>query len=67
MKIANNEDIGKWCKFWNSEDEKFYIIALLYNIYEGEKSLRYDCKDWCCYDNCSPLTDEQIKILNLEE
>lgn len=54
--------IGKWGKFWD-ERIKEYIISRLERItpdgFESNTSIRI-------YNNFEPLTEEQIKMLNLE-
>lgn len=55
--------IGKWCKFRHRDYEEFYYLCILKSV--DEKGYFWDSED----DNweiCEPLTDEQIKILELE-
>ena len=55
--------IGKWCRFKHKYDKDYFYLCILSSI--DEKGNFYDSEgdDW---DYCEPLTDEQIKILNLE-
>ena len=63
MTQATEKDICKWCKFWDNETAKITIDKLSLIACN-----RYVCEDnlWD-YDNCTPLTQEQIKVLGLEE
>lgn len=54
--------IGKWCKFRDKNFEKFYYLCVLKEV--DEKGYFHDSED-DVWDICEPLTDEQIKILNL--
>lgn len=58
----NYEDyIGKWGKFWRDEGEEYWVIRRLKNFKEG--SFESENSSW--YNNFKPLTEEQIKILEL--
>ena len=60
-----NDYIGKWGKFWDNDKNHIILDKLdsyIDNIFE-------DCffkSKNSCYKNFEPLTEEQIKILNLE-
>ena len=64
MRKATKNDIGKWCKF--SYCDEIELIAILdeidsYGFYPKNKDA-----EWIQYDHCTPLTQEQIKILGLK-
>ena len=62
MTQSTQSDIGKWCKFGND------MIAKLRNIDKDMISFFVpDIDKYIEYDNCTPLTQEQIKCLGLEE
>lgn len=62
----HNEDyskhIGKWCIFKDSEEDALYINKLRSFDVNG---FFQDSED-ISWNICEPLTEEQIKILNLE-
>lgn len=62
-RVINYKDyLGKWGKFWNNHN-KDYIISKLDRVESnGFKSNT----STVIYDNFQPLTEEQIKILELE-
>ena len=61
---VNYEDcIEKWGKFWNDNPEYFTIGIL--KGYEQDSHKRFQSVS-LDFQNFKPLTDEQIKILNLE-
>lgn len=61
--IDYTEYIGKWGKFWN-DNPKYFTIGILKGYEQGGykpfQSISLD------FQNFEPLTDEQIKILELE-
>ena len=57
-----NKYIGKWGKFWDDLD-KYYIISKLEKATHGGFKSNTSIM---IYDNFEPLTEEQIKILNLK-
>ena len=61
--IDYTEYIGKWGKFWNA-NPKYFTIGILKGYEQGGykpfQSISLD------FQNFEPLTDEQIKILELE-
>ena len=62
MTQATEKDIGKWCKFYLKNE--VYHIAILNDIIDCDS--RFD-DGFHLYENCEPLTQEQIKVLGLEE
>ena len=59
--INYNDYIGKWGKFWNDCSKEYTISKLekvKLNKFKSNTSI-------ALYDNFEPLTEEQIKILNL--
>lgn len=60
-----NDYIGKWGKFWD-EDSFDFIVSKLY-FYNEENNAKFITSDNCPFYNFEPLTEEQIKILNLEQ
>ncbi len=61
----NYEDyIGKWGKFFN-EDETDIAIDVLTDYYGSSVKAPFESR-FTTYDIFEPLTEEQIKILNLE-
>lgn len=63
---VNYEDyIGKWGKFWDRDSDKDFLVSILhcFNHYDQYEFVTKDDK---CYEFFEPLTEEQIKILNLE-
>lgn len=61
--INYNDYIGKWGKFWNDNPE-YFTIGILKGYEQGShkpfQSVSLD------FQNFKPLTEEQIKILELE-
>lgn len=62
-KIDYSPYIGKWCKFRHRDYEEFYYLCILKSV--DEKGCFWDSED-DSWEICEPLTDEQIKILELE-
>ena len=60
--INYEEYIGKWGKFWGDRIKEYIISRLERATPEGFKSNT----SFILYDNFEPLTEEQIKMLNLE-
>jgi hypothetical protein len=63
--VNYEEYIGKWGKFWSSGKNDMIIARLIShtdNVFEDYSFKSTD--SW--YKNFEPLTEEQIKILNLE-
>ena len=56
---------GKWGKFWDSDCEKDFVVSILY-CYNHENQYEFITNDDHCYEFFEPLTEEQIKILNLK-
>lgn len=59
---------GKYGKFWDNE-EKTFVIGELYNYFPHLiRAFEMKAKDSqiTCYENFEPLTEEQLKILNLK-
>lgn len=54
--------IGKWGKFWDDRIKEYIISRLERITPEGFKSNT----SFILYNNFEPLTEEQIKMLNLE-
>lgn len=54
--------IGKWGKFWDDRIKEYIISRLERATPEGFKSNT----SFILYNNFEPLTEEQIKMLNLE-
>ena len=71
-KPVNYKDyVGKWGKFWDTAYKNTVIIAKLssYLLGDGYRSFRcytYGEDSDMGYNNFEPLTEEQVKILNLE-
>lgn len=64
--IDYNEYIGKWGKFWNGSSK--VVIDTLAEIKDGKYGrVVFNPRVTSIYcDNFEPLTEEQLKILNLE-
>lgn len=60
--IDYNVYIGKWGKFWGDRIKEYIISRLERATPEGFKSNT----SFILYDNFEPLTEEQIKTLNLK-
>ena len=61
--VNYEEYIGKWGKFWN-DNPKYFTIGILEGYEQGgHKPFQSVSLD---FQNFQPLTDEQIKTLNLE-
>ena len=60
--INYEEYIGKWGKFWDDRIKEYIISRLERATPEGFKSNT----SIMIYNNFEPLTEEQIKMLNLE-
>ena len=61
--VNYEEYIGKWGKFWN-DNPKYFTIGILKGYEQGgHKPFQSVSLD---FQNFQPLTDEQIKTLNLE-
>ena len=60
--INYEEYIGKWGKFWDDRIKEYIISRLERATPEGFKSNT----SFILYNNFEPLTEEQIKMLNLE-
>jgi len=65
MTQATEKDIGKWCKFWDY-NKKVYIIGKLKD-YVKHRNGKFSDYFYNAYFKCIPLTQEQIKVLGLEE
>lgn len=65
MTQATQKDIGKWCKFWDYNYVNYNIGRLkeIVKLRNAEFTDMFDNVYW----NCTPLTQEQIKCLGLEE
>lgn len=63
--IDYNQLVGKWGKFWDRDSDKDFLVSILhcFNHYD---QFEFVTKDDKCYEFFEPLTEEQIKILNLE-
>ncbi|GIM60528.1 hypothetical protein CAPN008_05780 [Capnocytophaga canis] len=62
----NYEDyIGKWGKFWD-DDIKEEIVLSKFERYEHDKDYPFITENQMNFKNFQPLTEEQIKILELE-
>ena len=59
--IDYNDYIGKWGKFWDEDDDGHRVINKL-KCFEDEV-FQTERGGW--YDNFKPLTEEQIKVLEL--
>ena len=67
--INYKDYMDKWGKFWNMENKEDMVIKKLYKHIPYTTNLRFQCligRVSMCYKNFEPLTDEQVKILNLE-
>lgn len=67
MTQATKKDIGKWCKFENDDDTEVCIEKLFSIIYYKETKVfesSFLNRHW---NICTTLTEEQIKVLGLEE
>ena len=65
--INYNDYIGKWGKFWNDDFEDFedyYVISKLKEYKSGD-TYKFKILGGV-YNTFEPLTEEQIKVLNLE-
>ena len=65
--INYNDYIGKWGKFWNDDFEDFedyYVISKLKEYKSGD-TYKFKILGGI-YNTFEPLTEEQIKVLNLE-
>lgn len=56
-----NDYIGKWC-FFQDDTEFPLIINKLVSVDERGKFYDEDCS----WEQCKPLTEEQIRVLNLK-
>nr|DAJ28449.1 MAG TPA: hypothetical protein [Caudoviricetes sp.] len=61
--IVNHCCLGKYGRFWNNEDDKFYV-GRLFGYYEG-KDKPFETA-FSSYKYYEPFTDEQLEILKLE-
>lgn len=59
--IDYNDYIGKWGKFWRDDADEYRLISKL-RRFDG-KVFQTDNGTW--FPNFKPLTEEQIKILDL--
>lgn len=62
--INYNDYIGKWGKFWNDDFEDYYVISKLKEYKSGD-TYKFKILGGV-YNTFEPLTEEQIKVLNLE-
>ena len=65
--INYNDYIGKWGKFWNDDFEDFedyYVISKLKEYKSGD-TYKFKILGGI-YNTFEPLTEEQIKVLNLK-
>lgn len=62
--IDYEQYIGKWCKFWDSDSDKDFVISTFY-FYNDENEYKFITNDDKCYEFFKPLTEEQIRVLNL--
>ena len=58
-----SKHIGKWCIFKDSEEDALYINKLRSFDVNGF----FQDSEYISWNICEPLTEEQIKILNLEQ
>ena len=61
--VNYEEYVGKWGKFWDDNKERFIIGKLLYYSKDGDDPFESEF-NW--FENFEPLTEEQIKVLNLK-
>ena len=67
MTQATEKDIGKWCKFVYDDLPSEFTIGKLWKISEDNGEEYFYNEDTVCgYEFCTPLTQEQIKVLGLE-
>lgn len=62
--VNYEEYIGKWGKFWNEDFEDHYVISKLKEYKSGD-TYKFKILGGV-YNTFEPLTEEQIKVLNLE-
>lgn len=62
--INYNDYIGKWGKFWNEDFEDYYVISKLKEYKSGD-TYKFKILGGV-YNTFEPLTEEQIKVLNLK-
>lgn len=60
--IDYNEWVGKWCMFWDHVDESYIIRK--FSTFLGVN--RFVCSYNSSWKYCKLLTEEQVKILELE-
>lgn len=61
--VNHEKHVGKWGKFWDDNKERFIIGKLLYYSKDGDDPFESEF-NW--FENFEPLTEEQIKVLNLK-
>lgn len=61
VKDADENDIGKLCKFW-SDDPSQYMVGILYEVDEEGGDCRYcmDCSYGCWCAHCHPLSPAEV-------
>lgn len=61
--LVNHSCLGKYGKFWNNEDDKFYVGILYGYCSVSEKPFRTAFSGYKYYE---PFTEEQLEILKLK-
>ncbi len=67
MTQATEKDIGKWCIFSDKNDLYKKMITQLEYIGNSCGKIIYTTDSGYDFEKCTPLTQEQIKVLGLEE
>mgnify|MGYP006925836143 CR=1 FL=1 len=60
-----SEYIGKWGKFWNYDSGNDLMLSTLY-FYNTDNDYKFITNNDEAYEYFEPLTEEEIKILKLE-
>lgn len=63
-KPSYEDYFGKWGKFWDSDSDTDFVVSILY-YYNDENDYKFITNDDHCYEFFEPLTEEQIKVLDL--
>ena len=64
-KVKYEDYIGRWGKFWNYDSGNDILISTLY-FYNTENDYKFITNNDEAYEYFEPLTEEEIKILKLE-
>ena len=57
--------VGKLCYVWDDPSEK--RLVTLVQVHKNRKSNRFQAFPWAAYNNCRPLTREEVERLLYKE